>query len=361
MFPTEEGTERTHKYRTTITGEYGEDGNILWDTMDLFESSGFWSSTPKVRLPPKVGIMITIMERSHKDMEEYGVYEPEAQDSRQEHYQRKPDSYDTEEDGKRRKVEEVPRDEPMQQDEAVDKKIIEVEESTKKDEVEEFEKKLPKIGEGIEEKMTIDGVEVHEESPLKILKDAYRFLGVGVTGSKKVLWDRLKREVASSKLKATIEISKTLEKEFQRQPEMKKDVKEPTPEERARHMLTHLPKADWCEACTTTRGREDNFSISEKKSDSSTVSMDFKFTGTRDEDRGKDPRFRPRGGGFARGAAFSTAGKPRGVGGAGTSSCRGWVCYSHTHPRHFPQKYGHERDALGSRDPSLGSCRLDPL
>ncbi|CAE7876388.1 hypothetical protein AK812_SmicGene28496 [Symbiodinium microadriaticum] len=114
----------------------------------------------------------------------------------------------------------------MQQDEAVDKKIIEVEESTKKDEVEEFEKKLPKIGEGIEEKMTIDGVEVHEESPLKILKDAYRFLGVGVTGSKKVLWDRLKREVASSKLKATIEISKTLEKEFQRQPEMKKDVKE---------------------------------------------------------------------------------------------------------------------------------------
>ena len=52
--------------------------------------------------------------------------------------------------------------------------------------------------------------------------------------------------------------------------------------------MTHLPKADWCESCTATRSREDNFEVSEKKHDASLASMDFKFTGTRDEEDAKD-------------------------------------------------------------------------
>ena len=52
--------------------------------------------------------------------------------------------------------------------------------------------------------------------------------------------------------------------------------------------LTHLPKADWCESCTATRSREDNFETSRKRQDGSLVSMDFKFTGTRDEENAKD-------------------------------------------------------------------------
>ena len=54
------------------------------------------------------------------------------------------------------------------------------------------------------------------------------------------------------------------------------------------HELTHLPKADWCEICTAARSREDNFETSKKKRDGSLVSMDFKFTGTRDEENATD-------------------------------------------------------------------------
>ena len=85
-----------------------------------------------------------------------------------------------------------------------------------------------------------------------------------------------------------VDISKSIQREFERDPGGPKPVYAPTPEERARHELTHLPKADWCESCTATRSREDNFETSKKKYDGTLVSMDFKFTGTRDEENAKD-------------------------------------------------------------------------
>ena len=123
---------------------------------------------------------------------------------------------------------------------------------------------------------------------LKELKQACKHLGIGVTGSKPLLWQRLKKEVAENKLKTMVDISRSIQKEFERDPSGPKPVYEPTPEERALHELTHLPKADWCESCTATRSREDNFETSRKRQDGSLVSMDFKFTGTRDEENAKD-------------------------------------------------------------------------
>ena len=124
--------------------------------------------------------------------------------------------------------------------------------------------------------MIVGGVELTLESSLKELKQACKHLGIGVTGSKPLLWQRLKKEVAENKLKTMVELSKSIQKEFERDPE------------KALHELTHLPKADWCESCTATRSREDNFETSRKRQDGSLVSMDFKFTGTRDEENAKD-------------------------------------------------------------------------
>ena len=59
----------------------------------------------------------------------------------------------------------------------------------------------------------------------------------------------------------------------ERDPSGPKPVYEPTPEERALHELTHLPKADWCESCAATRSREDIFETSKKKYDGSLVSV----------------------------------------------------------------------------------------
>ena len=111
---------------------------------------------------------------------------------------------------------------------------------------EKLESRLPTSGEDeFEEKMIVGGVEITPESPLKELKQACRHLGIGVTGSKPLLWQRLKKEVAENKLKTMVDISKSIQKEFERDPNGPRPVNEPTPEERALHELTHLPKADW--------------------------------------------------------------------------------------------------------------------
>ena len=154
---------------------------------------------------------------------------------------------------------------------------------------EKLESRLPTIGEDeFEEEMIVSRVEITPESSLKELKQACKHLGIGVTGSKPLLWQRLKKEVAENKLKTMVDLSKSIQKEFERDPNGPKPVYEPTQEERALRELTHLPKADWCEICTATRSREDNFETSKKKRDGSLLSMDCKFTGTRDEENAKD-------------------------------------------------------------------------
>ena len=110
------------------------------------------------------------------------------------------------------------------------------------------------------------------------------------TGSKSQVWKRLKQAVSANKLKDLVEISKGLEMEFSREPKGEKQPQEPTEEERRKHELTHLPKADWCTSCQATRSREDNFDVSEKTNEASLVTMDFKFTGTRDEENKKESK-----------------------------------------------------------------------
>ena len=54
---------------------------------------------------------------------------------------------------------------------------------------EKFESRLPTIGKDeFEEKMIVGGVEITPESLLKELKQACKHLGIGVTGSKPLLW-----------------------------------------------------------------------------------------------------------------------------------------------------------------------------
>ena len=103
------------------------------------------------------------------------------------------------------------------------------------------EEKLPKIGEKPEEKMTVAGVELTPSSTVKELK-ACKFLGIGVTGSKAVIWQRLKKEAATSKLKETVEISKAIKREFQREPKGEKLPAPPSEEELKVVLLQEVEK-----------------------------------------------------------------------------------------------------------------------
>ena len=82
----------------------------------------------------------------------------------------------------------------------------------------ELEKKLPSIGDSMEEKMNVGGIELTPESTLKEMRKACEILGVGKTGSKAQVWKRMKEAVATSKLKELVEISKKIDEEFSRKP-----------------------------------------------------------------------------------------------------------------------------------------------
>ena len=154
---------------------------------------------------------------------------------------------------------------------------------------EKLEKRLPAIGEDeFEEKMITGGIELTPESSLKELKQVWKLLGIGVIGNKYLLWQCLKKEIIQIKFKMIVDISKSIQKEFERDPNGSKSIYESTPEEKALHELTHLPKADWSENYTAARSREINFETSRKRQDGSLVNIYFNFFIRRDEENIKD-------------------------------------------------------------------------
>ena len=251
--PTEDSME--FPFRTVFYGPCDGD-EILWSEMEMFACAEEWQGFEVMEFEKVEDVVITILERTLQEVSRY-IHE------RKKEKEKKPQEEEPSSSGSKKEKMEV-------------------------DAQEKLESRLPTGEAEFEEKMIVGGVEIIPESSLKELKQAFKHLGIGVTGSKPLLWQRLKKEVAENKLKTMVDISKSIQKEFERDPNGPKPVYEPTPEERALHKLAHLPKADWCESCTATRSREDNFETSKKKRDGSLVSMDFKFTGTRDEENAKD-------------------------------------------------------------------------
>ena len=58
----------------------------------------------------------------------------------------------------------------------------------------------------------------------------------------------------------------------------------PSPELVELHEVTHLPRADWCEACIAARSREDNYEAAGPKREFPVISLDFMFVKTDGED-----------------------------------------------------------------------------
>ncbi|CAE7208752.1 unnamed protein product [Symbiodinium microadriaticum] len=271
---------------TTLLTTYEEE-EVKWSELEFFECGEEWSGRERIEITAskRWNVVVTIMEREPCGMEAYGKYVNPFTTGIEE-----------EKNTKRKSDEEKDRDELMKELDAMEsgEKIPDDDERNTYEEKEEkrkqVEEKLPSIGESMEEKMNVGGIELTPESTLREMRKACEILRVGKTGSKAQVWKRMKEAVATSKLKELVEISKKIDEEFSRKPEGEKRPEPPSEEERKLHELTHLPKADWCESCTATRSREDNFEVSEKKHEASLVSMDFKFTGTRDEDNAKDPK-----------------------------------------------------------------------
>eukprot|EP00439_Symbiodinium_sp_Y106_P035288 s5452_g4.t1 len=250
-----------HQIRAVSARYEGEE--IIWNELEFFECAEEWKGSEEVHidLAKEHSVIITILERKSVGLDEYGDYERPVKKKRK--------GQEREED-----VEMKPSEEPSAGSAEKKKTVEEMEEesrqameelfpseSPKEDEGEWkiIEEKLPSLGERMEEAMVVAGVELTPDSTLKKLRTACEFLKIGKTGSKAQVWQRLKQAVSANKMKELVEISKGLEVEFSREPKGEKRPEEPTDEERRKHELPHLPKADWCESCQATRSREDNF------------------------------------------------------------------------------------------------------
>ena len=106
------------------------------------------------------------------------------------------------------------------------------------------------------EGILIDGVSLTADSSAQALRQACRNLGVGTSGSKQILYKRLKSKVARRELEDQLALTEAA-RPSQRDPDIQPAPVEPTEAERALHELTHIPYQPWCPACVAGRARRD--------------------------------------------------------------------------------------------------------
>ncbi|CAE7286480.1 unnamed protein product [Symbiodinium sp. CCMP2592] len=258
-------------YRTTLLGKMKRSGErvlneVDWKSMDFFECTEIWKDRERVQLgaspQARFEVMVTLLEKGLKEPSDYGLLT------------------NLEELERELAQEGVPMEVTGTSSGSKDKK---------ESEKEEPKRGVPVIGEDEEEVMVIGPIKLTRQSELKEMKAACKYLHISKNGSKEILWKRLKKEVALSKVKAQAQISEDIRKEFEREPIPEALPALPSPEEIEAHELTHLPRAPWCEACQAAKSREDNFEETKEKAQRPVFSLDFMFTGTQGDEKERDP------------------------------------------------------------------------
>ena len=243
-------------YRTTFVGNYvdasAEELEVNWSSLDIFGCAEEWKRRETVEFDRRFDVVVTLLERTVKGPEEYGLWTPL---------------------GKREKKKEV-----VEESEEV---AVEPNASGSSG--------APILKEDETESLVIGHLKITPESSLKEMKEACKFMFLSKHGSKELPWKRLKKECAVGKMKVAVQISEDVRKEFEREPIPESLPALPDQETIEKHELTHLPRAPWCEACQAAKSREDNFEESEKPQ-RPVFSLDYMFTGTRNEENPKEPK-----------------------------------------------------------------------
>ena len=131
--------------------------------------------------------------------------------------------------------------------------------------------------------------EIRETSSLRDLRWACKFLRIGHTGAKSVLWQRLQKEIALNKLKVAVQASDAVIAEYTPDVNHGPLPQRPDAQTVMLHELTHLPRADWCESCQAALSREDAHREVEPKQEVPTISLDWMFNRTGDNESEEHP------------------------------------------------------------------------
>ena len=124
----------------------------------------------------------------------------------------------------------------------------------------------------------VDGVKLTQDTPLRVIRTACEALGLSKKGSKKECMKRLQRQIATQEIFASHTAESRIRAEGSRDPVPQKRPIAPSPEQVAKHDLTHEPYEEWCEICVSHRGRQDRHPAADiTHTEHSTVSFDFGF------------------------------------------------------------------------------------
>ena len=128
-----------------------------------------------------------------------------------------------------------------------------------------------------------DDFYVSNDSKVKDLRVACKWLGVSQAGSKSKMFSRLKQAHLTSLRRSAVEVA-NMEYKSEEHPAEPAAVagRQPSHRERMLHELTHLPYRDWCQFCVATRGRgEYKKSVADPEEavqrDKPTIQADFFF------------------------------------------------------------------------------------
>ena len=115
----------------------------------------------------------------------------------------------------------------------------------------------PRIMPDLPQELEVEGVQIGPESSASVLRQACKALGVGQSGSKKTMFNRLHNALQRRDAEDQIALEQAA-----RPPERPANVgpvpAEPSPEERLIHEVTHVPYKPWCEYCLGSRARRDS-------------------------------------------------------------------------------------------------------
>ncbi|CAE7826846.1 unnamed protein product, partial [Symbiodinium necroappetens] len=102
----------------------------------------------------------------------------------------------------------------------------------------------------------IDDVELSLETPLHVLKELCRRLGVATSGSKAKVLRRLRTQKELLAKQLATEVAKKMFDEAERSPDIPVAPVLPSARQQALHAVTRQPFASWCPACVLGRSRQ---------------------------------------------------------------------------------------------------------
>ena len=104
--------------------------------------------------------------------------------------------------------------------------------------------------------VVVNGSQIANSSSLKTMWSASEFLGIAKSGGKATVFEGLQRALRETEAQAALEAARRERQAQVRAPEERPRALQPSEEEKRKHNLTHLPFAEWCEACQATRSRD---------------------------------------------------------------------------------------------------------